>query len=67
MVRNVEAIGERAVDEAAQWLGLRRERVESALRYYAEYQGEIDDWTARVDEAADRARDVWTRRQGALT
>jgi GNAT superfamily N-acetyltransferase len=60
VVRNVEATGERAVEEAAQWLGLGRDRVEAALRYYAEYGPEIDDWIARVDEAANRAHLTWT-------
>lgn len=66
VVRNVEVTGERAVDQAAQWLGLRRDRVEAALRYYAEYAPEIDDWIARVDEAADHAQAIWRRRQSAL-
>jgi hypothetical protein len=55
VVRNVEATGGRAVKEAAQWLGLGRDRVEAALSYYAEHGPEIDDWIARVDEEADRA------------
>lgn len=66
VVRNVEASGERAVEEAAQWLGLGGDRVEAALRYYAEYGPDIDDWIARLDEAADRAHRTWMRRQSAL-
>lgn len=66
VLRNVEATGERAVEEAAQWLGLGRDRVEAVLRYYAEYGPEIDDWIARLDEDADRAHRTWTRRQSAL-
>jgi len=54
VVRNVEATGERALEEAAQWLGLDGDRVEMALRYYAEHGPEIDDWIARIDEAAER-------------
>jgi hypothetical protein len=54
VVRNVEATGERALEDAAQWLGLDRDRVEMALRYYAEHGPEIDDWMTRVDEAAER-------------
>lgn len=66
VVRNVEASGERSVDEAAQWLGLRRDQVDAALRYYAEYGPEIDDWIEHLDEEAARARAIWERRQGAL-
>ncbi|MPZ17545.1 MAG: hypothetical protein GEV06_06505 [Luteitalea sp.] len=66
VVRNVEATGDQAVDEAARWLGLRRDQVEVALRYYAEYTDEIDAWIARLDEEAARARTIWERRQSAL-
>lgn len=66
VLRNVEATGDQAVEEAARWLGLRREQVEVALRYYAEYTEEIDDWIARLDEEAARARTIWERRQSAL-
>jgi hypothetical protein len=66
VVRNVEATGDQAIEEAAQWLGLRRQQVDVALAYYAEYTGEIDDWIARLDEEAARARAIWERRQSAL-
>ena len=66
VVRNVEETGERAVDEAARWLGLRRGQIEAALGYYAEYPAEIDDWLARLDEHAERAHTAWRRRQSAL-
>lgn len=66
VVRNVEASGEGAIDEAASWLGLRRDEVEAAVRYYAEYTDEIDDWIARLDEEAAHARALWDRRRAAL-
>ncbi len=66
VLRNVQASAERAIDEAAQWLGLRRDQVEAALRYYAEYAVEIDDWIQRLDEEATRTHAIWQRRQSAL-
>jgi hypothetical protein len=66
VVRNVEASGEDAVAKAADWLGLRHDQVEAAVRYYAEYAAEVDDWIARVDDEARRARAAWESRQRAL-
>jgi hypothetical protein len=66
VVHNVEATGEPAVDAAASWLGLRRDQIEAALHYYAEYTAEIDGWIAGVDEEAARAQAIWQRRQSAL-
>jgi hypothetical protein len=66
MVRNVEARGEAAVTEAAEWLGLAREQVDIAVRYYSEYPDDVDRWIDRVDEEARRAQEIWERRQDAL-
>lgn len=40
--------------------------MESAIRYYAEYQGEIDERIARNVEEADAAEELWRREQNAL-
>jgi hypothetical protein len=66
VVRNVEAGGEAAVTEAAEWLSLAREQVDIAVRYYSEYPDEVDRWIDRVDEEARRAQQIWERRQDAL-
>jgi hypothetical protein len=66
VVHNVEAHGEAAIGEAADWLGLRVDQVAAAVGYYAEYGEEIDDWIARNDEEAERAQRTWERRQQAL-
>jgi len=54
------------VQEAAQYLGVRPDQVQSAVDYYVEYKAEIEDQIRRNQEEADRARDIWERRQQAL-
>lgn len=66
VVRNVEGSGEAVVGQAAEWLGLTREQVDIALRYYGEYPDEVDRWIDHVDEEARRAQQIWERRQDAL-
>jgi uncharacterized protein (DUF433 family) len=48
---------------AAAYLDLSDERIEACMRYYAEYQDEIDEWAARAQLVADREHDLWQRRQ----
>ena len=52
MVRNVETRGDRAIAEAASWLGLSAAQVRIAVQYYADYPAEIDAWLAKVDAQA---------------
>ena len=54
------------VAETAELTGLHRTQVEVALRYYAEYRDEIDDWIARLDDEANRAEAAWLREQELL-
>lgn len=42
------------------------EQVGVALRYYAEYSGEVDEWIRRVDEEAARAEAAWRRERELL-
>ena len=37
-----------------------------ALRYYATYREEIDDWIRRVDDEAERAEATWRLEQDLL-
>ena len=39
--------------------GLTADQVRVALRYYAEYSGEVDEWIRRVDEEAEKAEAAW--------
>ena len=55
-----------AVDEAADYLDLGSAQVEAALRYYAEFQAEVDIWNAQSRAIAEREHELWTKRQGAF-
>jgi predicted transcriptional regulator len=66
VVRNVEARGDRAIAEAASWLGLPAAQVRVAVEYYADYPAEIDAWLARVDAQAVEAEESYRRRQDVL-
>lgn len=55
-----------SVGEAAGYLEIPVEQVEAALRYYADYKSEVDAWTKRAAEAAQRERELWRRREQAL-
>jgi hypothetical protein len=66
VVRNVETRGDRAIAEAASWLGLSATQVRIAVEYYADYQAEVDAWLARVDAQAAEAEELFRRRQEML-
>lgn len=66
VLRGVGAKGDDAVVRTAELTGLSPAQVRAALRYYAEYPREIDDWLRRVDEEADQAEAAWRREQDLL-
>lgn len=66
VVKNAGRSGDEAVQRGAEWLGLPTEQVEIAVRYYADYPDEVDEWIARVDEEAEGEREAWERRRRAL-
>jgi uncharacterized protein (DUF433 family) len=51
-----------SVQHAAGYLRLPIAHVEACAGYYAEYQDEIDAWTARMTRAAKRVETMWRRR-----
>lgn len=53
--------GDEAVRATAELADLALEQARTALRYYAEYREEVDDWMRRVDEEAARAEAIWQR------
>jgi len=55
-----------SVDETADYLDLSPAQVETAVRYYAEYRGEVDDWIAQSRAIAERERELWAKREAAL-
>lgn len=52
-----------SAEEAAAYLELPVEKVLAAMRYYADYTDEIDEWTARANTLADREQASWRRQQ----
>ena len=52
-----------SVEEAAAYLELPVEKVQAAMRYYADYTDEIDAWTARANALAEREQASWRRQQ----
>ncbi len=54
------------LNDVAAELRLSKFQVEVALSYYAEFQGEIDQWMALNDAEAERAEAAFHRRQALL-
>ncbi len=65
-VRNVEPRGDKAIAEAASWLGLAATQVRIAMEYYADYPAEIDAWLAKVVAQAAESEELFRRRQEVL-
>ena len=55
-----------SVEEAAEYLRLPVEKVHAAMRYYAAYTAEVDDWAERAHAIAEREESLWRRQQGFL-
>lgn len=55
-----------SVEETADYLEVAAEQVEAAVRYYVDYQDEVDEWIERARAVAEQERDAWRRRQEAL-
>jgi uncharacterized protein (DUF433 family) len=55
-----------SIEETADYLDLSPAQVDAAVRYYAAYKDEIDDWIEESREIAERERDLWRRRRDAL-
>ena len=55
-----------SVDATAEYLGIPEQHVRAAVRYYAEFRGEIDEWRERVREVGEREEEAWRREQAIL-
>jgi hypothetical protein len=62
----LRAEGDDAIKQAIEHTGLSRQQVMTALRYYADYRDEIQNWLHRVDEEATAAESAWRREQELL-
>lgn len=56
-----------SVEEAADYLRLPLSLVEACVRYYVDYQDEIDAWIERDEEAAEAAEISWRKRHEIFT
>jgi uncharacterized protein (DUF433 family) len=57
---------ENSVEQTADYLDTPPAQVEIALRYYADFPAEIDDWTRESRAIAERERELWRRRERLL-
>jgi hypothetical protein len=65
-LRNLPERGEARVAALAERLGLSESAVRTAIRYYTEYQAEIDDWIAANDAEAERVETALARERELL-
>lgn len=54
------------VEEAAEYLDVPASKVHAAMRYYAAYKSEVDQWARRMRERADAEEQTWRREQEVL-
>jgi hypothetical protein len=52
-----------SVEEAAAYLELPIEKVQAAMRYYADFTDEIDEWISRANALSEREQAGWRRQQ----
>ena len=55
-----------SIAAAAMYLDVPEAGVQAAIRYYAAYGQEVDDFGARAKAAAERERELWERQQAVL-
>jgi uncharacterized protein (DUF433 family) len=57
---------ENSMEKTADYLDIPAAEVETAVRYYAAYKDEVDEWIEQSRAIAERERDLWRRQQDAL-
>jgi uncharacterized protein (DUF433 family) len=57
---------ENSVEETAAYLTIPVEHVRACVRYYADFQAEIDEWARRARDFEDREEANWRRQQELL-
>src|SRR5687767_6296688 len=55
-----------SIDETAEYLGIPEAYVRAAVRYYADYQDEVDALHERMHAIAEREEEAWRREQAVL-
>ena len=51
---------------AAEYLEIPEQHVRAAVRYYADFRDEVDEWRERMRAVAEREEDAWRREQEIL-
>jgi uncharacterized protein (DUF433 family) len=57
---------ENSVDDAAEYLRIPAEHLRACMRYFVDFEAEIDDWTRRARELEEREDANWRRQQELL-
>ncbi len=55
-----------SIDETSEYLALPEAYVRAAVKYYADYKDEIDEWRERMRSIAEREEEAWKREQAVL-
>lgn len=66
VLRALKGGTDQVLSEASELTGQPIDLLRIALRYYVEYQSEIDEWIRVLDEEAERAEDLWLKEQALL-
>jgi uncharacterized protein (DUF433 family) len=55
-----------SVEATAEYLDVPLQLVRAAVRYYAEFPGEVDEWREKTRVVAEREEEAWRREQAVL-
>jgi hypothetical protein len=66
LMSQIDEEGDALIEQTAELSDLPVRQVRTAIRYYAEFREDIDEWIARVDEEAARAEEEWLHEQDLL-
>ncbi len=55
-----------SVDATAEYLDISEQYVRAAVRYYADFRDEVDEWRERTRAIAEREEEAWRREQAVL-
>ena len=57
---------ENSMEATAEYLAIPEQHVRAAVRYYADFRDEVDEWRERTRAIAEREEDAWRREQSVL-
>jgi uncharacterized protein (DUF433 family) len=55
-----------SISATAEYLDISEPHVHAAVRYYAEFRNEVDEWRERMRDLAAREEEAWRREQAIL-